>query len=105
MVHLIVSNLKRWLLGTHKGAILPRHLPAYLNEFTFRFNRRFWRGPAFHRALGLLVHAEKWPECDTLYRVAKSGAGAWVHPNSPVDTRSVAEVGGNKTVPLPVGVA
>jgi transposase-like protein len=105
MVHLIVSNLKRWLLGTHKGAILPRHLPAYLNEFTFRFNRRFWRGPAFHRALGLLVHAEKWPEYDTLYRVAKSGAGAWVHPNSPVDTRSVAEVGGNKTVPLPVGVA
>ena len=96
MVHLIVSNLKRWLLGTHKGAILPRHLPAYLNEFTFRFNRRFWRGPAFHRALGLLVHAEKWPEYDTLYRVAKSGAGAWVHPNSPVDTRSVAEVGGNK---------
>lgn len=59
MVHLIVSNLKRWLLGTHKGAVLPRHLPAYLNEFAFRFNRRFWHGPAFHRALGLIIHAEQ----------------------------------------------
>jgi len=84
MVHLIVSNLKRWLLGTHKGAVLPCHLPAYLNEFTFRFNRRFWRGPAFHRALGLIIHAEKWPEYDALYSVAKGGADAWVHPDTPV---------------------
>jgi len=105
MVHLIVSNLKRWLLGTHKGAVLPRHLPAYLNEFTFRFNRRFWRGPAFHRALGLIVHARKWPEYDTLYSVAKGGAGAWVHPNSPADTiPPKAEEHGDKAVPLPVVV-
>ena len=104
MVHLIVSNLKRWLLGTHKGAVLPRHLPAYLNEFTFRFNRRFWRGPAFHRALGLIIHAEKWPEYDTLYSVAKGGAGAWVHPTSPADaTRPKAGERGDKAVPLPVG--
>lgn len=83
MVHLIVSNLKRWLLGTYKGAVLPHHLPAYLNEFTFRFNRRYWRGPAFHRALGLMVHAENWPEYTTLYGIAKGAPGAWVHPNSP----------------------
>lgn len=81
MVHLIVSNLKRWILGTHKGAVLPHHMQAYLNEFVFRFNRRFWRGPAFTRALGLMVSAETWPEYDTLYGVEADEQGAWVHPN------------------------
>ena len=88
MVHLIVSNLKRWLLGTYIGAVLPHHLPAYLNEFTFRFNRRYWRGPAFHRALGLMVHAANWPEYATLYGIAKGAPGAWVHPNSPINAFS-----------------
>lgn len=32
--------LKRWLLGTHRGAISREHLDYYLDEFTFRFNRR-----------------------------------------------------------------
>lgn len=82
LVHLIISNLKRWYMGTHKGAILPQHLPAYLNEFTFRFNRRFWRGPAFLRLLGLAVSAESRPEYETLYATkAGEGAGGWVHPN------------------------
>jgi transposase-like protein len=39
-VHLVVSLLKRWLLGTHQGAVHPEHLDLYLEEFTFRFNRR-----------------------------------------------------------------
>jgi transposase-like protein/ribosomal protein L37AE/L43A len=39
-VHRIASLLKRWLLGTHHGAVSRRHLPYYLDEFTFRFNRR-----------------------------------------------------------------
>ena len=104
MVHLIVSNLKRWLLGTHKGAVLPHHLPAYLNEFTFRFNRRYWRGPAFHRALGLIVHAEKWPEYETLYSVAKGGVDAWVHPSSPANRCSQVEADGAKAQTLHVGV-
>ena len=106
MVHLIASNLKRWLLGTHKGAVLPRHLPAYLNEFTFRFNQRFWRGPAFQQALGLMIQAQNRPEYDTLYRVAKGGAGAWIHPNAPTAaTCSKAGERGDNPVPLPVGVA
>lgn len=79
MIHLLISNVKRWLTGTHKGAVQKKHLPAYLNEFTFRFNRRFWRGPAFTRALGLAMHAESWPEYDTLYSVGDEGG--WVHPN------------------------
>jgi transposase-like protein len=39
-VHRIASLLKRWLLGTHQGAVEADHLQAYLNEFAFRFNRR-----------------------------------------------------------------
>ncbi|TVR60595.1 MAG: hypothetical protein EA420_13850 [Candidatus Competibacteraceae bacterium] len=72
MVHLIVSHLKRWLLGTHQGAVLAHPLPAYLNESTFRFNRRYWRGPAFRRALGLMVHAATWPEYGTRYGMAEA---------------------------------
>jgi len=79
-------------------------LEAYLNEFTFRFNRRFWRGPAFQRALGLIAHAEKWPAYDALYGVAKGGAGAWVHPNSPEDTRAKAGKRDDGATPLPVDV-
>jgi hypothetical protein len=39
-VHIIVSLLKRWLLGTHQGAVQEMHLQAYRNEYVFRFNRR-----------------------------------------------------------------
>lgn len=38
--HWTVSNLKRWLLGTHGGAVRPQHLQSYLDEFVFRYNRR-----------------------------------------------------------------
>ena len=52
-VHRVVSLLKRWLLGTHQGSVDPRHLQAYLDEFTFRFNRRNvrQRGLLFYRLL------------------------------------------------------
>ncbi len=40
MVHLIASLLKRWLLGTHQGAANFSHINYYLDEYTFRFNRR-----------------------------------------------------------------
>lgn len=39
-VHRVVSLLKRWLMGTHQGAVSHKHLDYYLDEFTFRFNRR-----------------------------------------------------------------
>ena len=42
--HWTVSLLKRWLLGTHAGAVKPKHLQAYLDEFAFRFNRRKTNG-------------------------------------------------------------
>ena len=52
-VHMIVSLLKRWLLGTHQGAVGETHLQAYLDEYVFRFNRRKSnkRGLLFYRLL------------------------------------------------------
>lgn len=52
-VHLVISLLKRWLVGTHQGAVAPSHLQAYLDEFAFRFNRRLssHRGKLFHRLI------------------------------------------------------
>jgi transposase-like protein len=56
-VHRVASLAKRWLLGTHQGAMDDPHLPSYLNEFVFRFNRRRSRsrGMVFYRILELAV--------------------------------------------------
>ncbi len=52
-VHRVASLAKRWLLGTHQGSVDDAHLPSYLDEFTFRFNRRTSRsrGLVFYRLL------------------------------------------------------
>src|SRR5918912_450301 len=66
-IHLVFGLAKRWLLGTHHGAVSRKHLPAYLDEYVFRFNRRTARsishgfarlveravrtGPATYRAI------------------------------------------------------
>ena len=44
-VHRVASLAKRWLLGTHQGSVDDAHLPSYLDEFVFRFNRRRSRAP------------------------------------------------------------
>lgn len=56
-VHRVASLAKRWLLGTHQGSVDDAHLPSYLNEFVFRFNRRHSRsrGMVFYRVLELAV--------------------------------------------------
>lgn len=50
-VHLVISLLNRWLMGTHQGAVGSAYIQDYLDEFTFRFNRRTssWRGKLFYR--------------------------------------------------------
>lgn len=50
-VHMVASLLKRWLIGTHQGGIQRQQIDYYLDEFTFRFNRRrsHARGLLFHR--------------------------------------------------------
>lgn len=57
-VHRVASLLKRWLLGTHQGAVAPWQLPYYLDEFTFRFNRRTSksRGKLFFRLMQQAVN-------------------------------------------------
>lgn len=72
MIHIAFSNLKTWLLGTHHG-VSQQHLQAYLNEFVFRFNRRFYPMTAFNSVLGLAAHALA-PTYAALY------SGEWTHP-------------------------
>ncbi len=63
LVHLVASLLKRWLLGTHQGAVSREHLDYYLDEFTFRFNRRNSksRGKLFYRLVQQAVAVEPVP--------------------------------------------
>ena len=62
-VHRVASLLKRWLLGTHQGAVSTDHLDYYLDEFTFRFNRRTSRsrGKLFYRLLQQAVQIAPTP--------------------------------------------
>ena len=62
-VHKAISLLKRWLLGTHQGAISHQHLDYYLDEFVFRFNRRSSRsrGKLFYRLVQQAVAVEPTP--------------------------------------------
>jgi transposase-like protein len=62
-VHRVISLLKRWLLGTHQGAVSRAHLDYYLDEFTFRFNRRTsrHRGQLFFRLAQQAMAVEPAP--------------------------------------------
>jgi hypothetical protein len=73
LIHLVFSNLKSWLLGTHHAAVSDQHLQAYCNEFVFRFNRRFYPFNGFRSLLGLGACAEA-PTYAELYE------GKWAHP-------------------------
>jgi len=73
LIHVVFSNLKAWINGTHHGRVEPHHLQAYLNEYVFRFNRRFWPMATFNSVLGLAAHATA-PTYDELY------SGVWTHP-------------------------
>jgi hypothetical protein len=73
IVHLVFSNLKAQLQGTYHGRVDPKHLQAYLNEFVFRFNRRFYPFNAFRSLLGIGTNGEG-PTYADLY------SGEWKHP-------------------------
>ena len=75
MIHLVFSNLKAWILGTHHS-VSARHLPAYLNEFVFRFNRRFYPMTAVDSVLGIGMRTSG-PTKEALY------SGRWDHPGAP----------------------
>jgi len=73
IIHLVFSNLKTWLIGIHHG-VSPQHLQAYLNEYTFRFNRRHEPFNAFRSLLGIAGNVSA-PSYAALY------SGKWEHPN------------------------
>jgi predicted RNA-binding Zn-ribbon protein involved in translation (DUF1610 family) len=56
-IHRVFSLVKRWGLGTYHG-LRRRHIDTYLNEFVFRYNRRFYRHVSFETILGLAAHHE-----------------------------------------------
>jgi hypothetical protein len=80
MIHLVFSNLKAWIQGTHHG-VSQQHLQAYLNEYVFRFNRRFYPMTSFNSVLGIGSVGEA-PTYAALY------SGEWIHPNPETDEYS-----------------
>ena len=72
IIHLVFANLKTWLICIHHG-VSHQHLQAYLNEFTFRFNRRFYPFNAFRSLLGIAGDTSA-PTYAELY------SGEWRHP-------------------------
>jgi transposase-like protein len=81
-VHRVISLLKRWVLGTHQGGISHQHLDYYLDEFTFRFNRRKSgsRGKLFFRLVEQAVATAPEP-----YRAIIRGT-----ESSEANTQSIA---------------
>lgn len=74
--HRVASLLKRWLMGTHQGAVSHEHLDYYLDEFTFRFNRRTskHRGKLFFRLLQNGVEVDPIPYRQLLKNVRSRGS-------------------------------
>jgi transposase-like protein len=72
-IHLVFGLAKRWLLGTHHGAVGKKHLGAYLDEFVFRFNRRTAKNLS-HRFARVIEHAVRIEP--TTYRALVNQAGS-----------------------------
>ena len=68
-VHRVAALLKRWILGTHQGSVTSAHLQSYLEELTFRFNRRSSgsRGLVFRRLVEQAVVAGPLTEAELTY--------------------------------------
>lgn len=77
LVNRVASLLKRWLLGTHQGSAARTHLDYYLDEFTFRFNRRTSRsrGLLFYRLMTQALAMEPRPA-----KMLKGGRGELQKP-------------------------
>lgn len=77
-VHRATALIKRWILGTHHGAVQPAHLDAYLDEFVFRFNRgtSASRGRLFYRLLQQAVVTDPVTYDDIVQPLAKPARGS-----------------------------
>ena len=87
-IHRAFSLMKRWSLGTYHG-LRRKHVDTYLNEFVFRYNRRFYRHVSFETLLGHVAHNEPASYWDIIKRgitsksPAKSGAHKPLHIDEP----------------------
>jgi len=72
-IHLVFGLAKRWLLGTHHGAVSTKHLQAYLDEYVFRFNRRTAKSIS-HRFARLVEQAVATPPASYRNIVGQAGA-------------------------------
>jgi len=88
LVHREFSNLKDWLMGTHHGRVERKHLQAYVNEFCFRHNRRFWRFSTFQRLLQIGM-TRRSPTYDDIYGAEEYGRD--VHMNGHVPDAAGSE--------------
>jgi hypothetical protein len=75
MIHIVFGNLDAWLLGTHHG-VSPEHLQGYLNEFVFRFNRRFWPMVGFDNVLKIAARVDSLTYRDFYERGQRRGNSA-----------------------------
>jgi transposase-like protein len=77
LAHRIASLMKRWLMGTYQGAVRPQHLDYYLDEYTFRFNRRTSasRGKLFYRLVQQAMMVDHVPA----YQIE---GGVWISKES-----------------------
>lgn len=80
IIHLVFANLKTWINSIHHG-VSAQHLQAYLNEFTFRFNRRFYPFNTFRSLMGIAGSVVA-PTYTELY------SGEWKHPASSIPSAS-----------------
>lgn len=89
MIHIVFGNLDAWLLGTHHG-VSPKHLQGYLNEFVFRFNRRFWPLVAFDSVLQIAARVKP-----PTYRQLYQGTGDYPeHPNMDSNSEGLCATSG-----------
>jgi transposase-like protein len=64
-LHLVISNLKAFLNGTYHG-VPQKHLQAFIDEFCYRFNRRFWSNQLFARTIFACVNASPFTRYDLI---------------------------------------
>jgi transposase-like protein len=96
-VHRVISNLKTWLRGTHHG-VGADHLDHYLNEYVFRFNRRFYPMAGFATLLGLGTVLPHTPASSIFAPLAASGTRIRGRSTGLTSTRFSVEINQSPTL-------
>ncbi len=72
-VHRVISNMKRWILGTHQRSVQPKHLQSYFDEYVFRFNRR--RASNLVHGFQRLMEGAVRQQCKPYWKIVGRSAG------------------------------